>query len=47
MPDTAFQDQYKDRKVIVAVTVSSKGRLCARGQVVAVQLPDSLKRAPA
>jgi len=40
-------EQIKGRKVIVAVTVSSKGQVCARGQVVAVQLPDSLKRTPA
>jgi acyl-coenzyme A thioesterase PaaI-like protein len=36
-------EEIKGRKVIVAVTVSSKGQVCARGQVVAVQLPESLK----
>jgi acyl-coenzyme A thioesterase PaaI-like protein len=36
-------EEIKGRKVIVAVTVSSKGQVCARGQVVAVQLPNSLK----
>jgi len=35
--------EIKGRKVIVAVTVSSKGQVCARGQVVAVQIPESLK----
>ena len=30
--------QIKGRKVVVAVTLSSKGRIRARGQVVAVQL---------
>jgi acyl-coenzyme A thioesterase PaaI-like protein len=36
-------EEIKGRKVIVTVTVSSKGQVCARGQVVAVQLPESLK----
>jgi acyl-coenzyme A thioesterase PaaI-like protein len=36
-------EEIKGRKVIVTVTVSSKGQVCARGQVVAVQLPNSLK----
>ncbi len=40
-------EEIKGRKVIVAVTVSSKGQVCARGQVVAVQIPESLKHAPA
>ena len=35
-------EEIKGRKVIVTVTVSSKGQVCARGQVVAVQLPESL-----
>ena len=40
-------EQIKGRKVIVSVTVTSKGQVCARGQVVAVQLPDALKYSPA
>ena len=40
-------EEIKGRKVIVTVTVSSKGQVCARGQVVAVQLPESLKHLPA
>jgi acyl-CoA thioesterase FadM len=39
--------EIKGRKVTVTVTVLSKGQVCARGQVVAVQLPESLKRTPA
>ncbi len=35
--------EIKDRKVVVAITLSSKGRVTARGQVVAVRLPDRLK----
>ncbi len=36
-------EEIKERKVSVTVTVSSKGQVCARGRVVAVQLPESLK----
>jgi acyl-coenzyme A thioesterase PaaI-like protein len=39
-------EEIKGRKVTVSVTVSSKGQLCARGRVVAVQLPESLKHVP-
>ena len=35
--------EIKGRKVVVDVSVSSKGELCVRGQVVAVQLPEKLK----
>jgi uncharacterized Fe-S cluster protein YjdI len=35
--------EIKGRKVIVEVSVSSKGEECVRGQVVAVQLPDRMK----
>jgi len=35
--------QIKDRKVIVAATVSAKGEVCARGEVVAVQMPERMK----
>jgi acyl-coenzyme A thioesterase PaaI-like protein len=39
-------EEIKGRKVSVSVTVSSKGQVCARGRVVAVQLPDSLRHMP-
>ena len=39
-------EEIKGRKVTLSVTVSSKGQMRARGRVVAVQLPESLKRAP-
>jgi len=35
--------QIKGRKVIVAATVSAKDEICARGEVVAVQLPEQMK----
>jgi acyl-coenzyme A thioesterase PaaI-like protein len=40
-----------ERKVVVAATVSAEGRLCARGEVVAVKvpehwLPDSASKSP-
>ena len=35
--------QIKGRKVIVEITLSSKGQVCARGEVVAVQLPEHLR----
>jgi acyl-coenzyme A thioesterase PaaI-like protein len=34
--------EVKGRKVVVESTLSAEGSLCARGQVVAVQAPDSL-----
>jgi acyl-coenzyme A thioesterase PaaI-like protein len=39
-------EEIKGRKITVAVTVSSDNQIRARGRVVAVQLPDSLKRVP-
>lgn len=39
-------EEIKGRKIAVSVTVTSKGQVRARGRVVAVQLPDSLKRTP-
>ena len=36
--------EIKGRKVVVSVTVTSKENVCARGRVVAVQLPDKLKQ---
>jgi acyl-coenzyme A thioesterase PaaI-like protein len=32
--------EIKGRKIVVATTLSVDGKLCARGEVVAVQLPD-------
>ena len=34
--------EIKGRKVVVDSTLSAKGEICARGQVVAVQIPDHL-----
>lgn len=31
------------RKVVVHITVSSKGKVCAKGEVVAVQIPEHLR----
>jgi acyl-coenzyme A thioesterase PaaI-like protein len=39
--------EIKGRKIVVEVSVSSKGEQCARGQVVAVQLPDHMKNGSA
>lgn len=35
--------EIKTRKVIVTVTVTSKNQVCAKGEVVAVLMPDDLK----
>ena len=35
--------QIKGRKVIVAATVLAKDEVCARGEVVAVQMPEQMK----
>lgn len=34
--------EIKGRKVVVAATLSANGEICARGEVVAVQVPDRL-----
>jgi acyl-coenzyme A thioesterase PaaI-like protein len=34
--------EIKGRKVVVAATLSAEGEICARGEVVAVQLPEHL-----
>jgi len=34
--------EIKGRKVIVAITLSAKGEVCAKGEVVAIQIPDSM-----
>ena len=35
-------EQIKGRKVIVAITLTSKGQVCAKGRVIAVQLPKTM-----
>ena len=35
-------EEIKGRKVVVKATVSAEGVVCARGQVVAVQMPDHM-----
>ena len=37
--------EIKGRKVVVDVSVTAKDQLCARGKVVAVQLPERMKNA--
>jgi acyl-CoA thioesterase FadM len=32
--------EIKGRKVVITSTVSAKGEVCAKGEVVAVQVPD-------
>jgi len=34
--------EIKGRKVVIAATLSAQGEVCARGEVVAVQVPDHL-----
>lgn len=36
--------EIKGRKVVVEATLSAEGQICARGQVVAVQMPEHLLR---
>jgi len=38
--------EVKGRKVVVATTLSAGGEVCARGEVVAVQMPDHLLPKP-
>ncbi len=35
--------EVKGRKVVVEVTVSANGEICAQGEVIAVQMPEHLK----
>ena len=35
--------EIKERKVVVAATVSANGQVCARGEVVAVKIPKQLE----
>jgi acyl-coenzyme A thioesterase PaaI-like protein len=39
--------EIKGRKVIVSATVTANGEVCARGQVVAVQMPEKMMPAAA
>jgi acyl-CoA thioesterase FadM len=32
--------EIKGRKIIVAVTLSANGNVCAKGEVIAVQMPE-------
>ncbi|UCD51702.1 MAG: PaaI family thioesterase [Phycisphaerales bacterium] len=41
----ARADEIKERKVVVAATLSAEGEICARGRVVAVQMPQNMKPA--
>ncbi len=35
--------EVKGRRVVVTATVSAEGKMCARGEVVAVQMPEHMK----
>jgi acyl-CoA thioesterase FadM len=35
-------EEVKGRKVVISETLSANGALCARGQVVAVQVPEAM-----
>jgi len=34
--------EIKERKVVVSATVSAEGQVCARGEIVAVQMPEHM-----
>jgi acyl-coenzyme A thioesterase PaaI-like protein len=34
--------ELKGRKVVTEITLSAKGEICAKGEVIAVQIPDSM-----
>ncbi len=36
--------ELKGRKAVIAVTLSARGEVCARGEVVVVQMPESMQR---
>ena len=38
----SFGKEIKSRKVVIESTLSVDGEVCARGEVVAVRLPDHL-----
>jgi acyl-CoA thioesterase FadM len=35
-------EEVKGRKVVVRSTVAAEGEICARGEVVAVKMPESM-----
>jgi ribosomal protein L18E len=35
--------EVKDRKVVVSATVLAGGEICARGEVVAVKMPEHMR----
>lgn len=35
--------EIKGRKVVVAITLTAQGKLCARGEVIAIQIPEHLR----
>jgi acyl-CoA thioesterase FadM len=35
--------EISDRKVIVAITLSAEGEICAKGEAVMVKLPDDVR----
>jgi len=37
--------EVRGRKVVVGATVSAEGKVCAQGQVVAVQMPEHMMKA--
>jgi acyl-coenzyme A thioesterase PaaI-like protein len=34
--------EQKERKVVVSITLSAEGEVCARGETVAVKLPEAM-----
>jgi acyl-coenzyme A thioesterase PaaI-like protein len=36
--------ELKEKKVVVSATVSARGKICARGEVVAVRMPENMLR---
>ena len=38
--------EIKGRKIVVSTTLSARGQVCARGEVVAVQIPEDWMREP-
>ena len=42
--DAHLKRTIMGREVVVAITVSVEGELCARGEVVAVRLPETMRK---
>ena len=36
--------ELKEKKVVVSATVSAMGKICAKGEVVAVRMPENMLR---